>query len=141
MANKKKNVYKTKPITEGKRNPIQGLLQEYEIETYQNISLNELRIIAIKDALEDKNYDEAEKLCLEKANAEDTWHYHSSDPEDWNNMLYDIYKKANNTEKQIAQLIKWRGAAKARELIEELKQTYPRRPALLDELEKVEKKL
>ena len=49
------------------------------------------------------DYDEAEKLCLEKANAENTWHYRSGDPEDWNNMLYDIYKIANNTEKQIAQ--------------------------------------
>ena len=48
--------------------------------------------------MEDKNYDEAEKLCLEKANAEETWHYHSSDPEDWNNVLYDIYKTANITE-------------------------------------------
>ena len=28
-----------------------------------------------------------------------TWHYRSGDPEDWNNMLYDIYKAANNTER------------------------------------------
>ena len=225
-------------------------------ELYQNILINELRIIAIKDAMEDKNYDEAEKLCLEKANAEETWHYHSSDPEDWNNVLYDIYKTANITEKQIAQakklllmgnekfwdvlkqiykehgawnenyeslldelknskrtvcyrivlisenekkrllddvmenpydlfyygkylvkdypeqvyelcykeisescaqakdrreykkitkniaqLIKWKGKDTAKLVIKELKQTYPRRPALLDELEKVEKKL
>lgn len=53
--------------------------------------------------MEDKSYDEAEKLCLEKINAENTWHYRSGDPEDWNNMLYDIYKAENNTEKQIAQ--------------------------------------
>ena len=225
-------------------------------ELYQNISINELRIIAIKDAMEEKNYDEAEKLCLEKANAENTWHYRSGDPEDWNNMLYDIYKIANNTEKQIAQakklllmgngkfwevlkqiykecgawnenyeslldelkdskrtvcyrsvlisenekkrlledvmenpydlfyygkylikeypeqvyelcyreisescaqakdrreykkitkniaqLIKWKGNDTAKSLIEKLKQRYPRKPALLDELEKVEKKL
>lgn len=77
---------------------------------------------------------------LEKTNEEESWHYRSSDLEDWNNMLYDIYKTANNTEKQIAQLIKWKGVDKARELIEELKRTYPRRPALLDELEKVEKR-
>jgi len=32
--------------------------------------------------MEDKNYDEAEKLCLGKVNAEETWHYHCSDPED-----------------------------------------------------------
>ena len=225
-------------------------------ELYQNILINELRIIAIKDAMEAKNYDEAEKLCLEKANAENTWHYRSGDPEDWNNMLYDIYKAENNTEKQIAQakklllmgnekfwgvlkqiykacgtwnenyeslldelkdskrtvcyrsvlisenekkrlledvmenpydlfcygkylvkeypeqiyelcykeisescaqakdrreykkitkniaqLIKWKGNDTAKSLIEELKQRYPRKPALLDELEKVEKKL
>ena len=52
-------------------------------ELYQNISINELRIIAIKDAMEDKNYDEAEKLCLEKASCckkqscciVERWHY------------------------------------------------------------------
>ena len=225
-------------------------------ELYQNISVKELRIIAIRDAAEDKNYDEAEKLCLEKANEAEIWCYRSSDPSDWNNMLYDIYKAAGNTEKQIAQakkllmmgnvkfwdvlkeiynecsawnenyeslldelkeskrpkcyrsvlvaenekkrlledvienpydlfyygkylvkdypeqiyelcykeisencaqardrreykkvtkqiaqLIKWNGSDKARALIDELKRTYPRRPALLDELEKVEKKL
>ena len=69
-------------------------------ELYQNISIDELRIIAIKDAMEGKNYDEAEKLCLEKANEEESWHYRSSDPEDWNNMLYDIYKTANNYKKK-----------------------------------------
>lgn len=48
------------------------------------------------------------------------------------------YKKIT---KQIAQLIKWKGNDTAKSLIEELKQTYPRRLALLNELEKVEKKL
>lgn len=33
MANRKKEVYKPKPMTEGKRNIIRGLLQEYDIET------------------------------------------------------------------------------------------------------------
>ncbi len=47
------------------------------------------------------------------------------------------YKKIT---KQIAQLMKWNGNETARSLIEELKKTYPRRTALLDELEKVEKK-
>ena len=225
-------------------------------ELYQNIWIDELRIIAIKDAMESKNYDEVEKFCLEKANEEEAWHYRRSDPVDWNNILYDIYKTADNIEKQIAQakklllmgnekfwdvlkqifiecgtwdenyerllhelkdskrtvcyrsilvaenekkrlledvmenpddlfyygkylvkeypeqvyelcykeisencaqakdrreyrkvtkqiaqLIKWKGNATAKSLIEELKQTYPRRTALLDELEKVEKKL
>jgi hypothetical protein len=33
MANKKKNVYEPKPMTEGKKNLIQGLMPEYDIET------------------------------------------------------------------------------------------------------------
>lgn len=37
MANRKKKVYKPKPMTEGKRNIIQGLLQEYDIETAEDI--------------------------------------------------------------------------------------------------------
>ena len=48
------------------------------------------------------------------------------------------YKKVTS---QIKQLIKWKGNEKAKILIEELKQTYKRRPALLDELNKVEKRL
>ena len=37
MANRKKEVYKPKPMTEGKRNIIQSLLQEYDIETADDI--------------------------------------------------------------------------------------------------------
>lgn len=37
MANKKRNVYKPKPMTEGKKNLIQGLLQEYDIESGEDI--------------------------------------------------------------------------------------------------------
>lgn len=48
------------------------------------------------------------------------------------------YKKVT---KQIAQLIKWKGIDTAKDLIIELKETYPRKPALIDELEKVERKL
>lgn len=48
------------------------------------------------------------------------------------------YKKIT---KNIAQLIKWKGNDTAKSLIEELMQRYPRKSALLDELEKVEKKL
>lgn len=48
------------------------------------------------------------------------------------------YKKIR---KQIAQLIKWEGNNTAKLLRDELKQTYPRKLALLNELEKVEKKL
>lgn len=34
---------------------------------------------------------------------EESWHYRSSNSEDWKNMQYDIYKTANNIDKQIAQ--------------------------------------
>ena len=37
MANRKKDVYKVKPMTEGKRNIIRGLLEEYDIETAEDI--------------------------------------------------------------------------------------------------------
>lgn len=37
MANKKRNVYKPKPMTEGKKNLIQGLFQEYDIESAEDI--------------------------------------------------------------------------------------------------------
>lgn len=54
MANKKRNVYKPKPMTEGKRNLIQGLMQEYEIETAEDIqdALKDLLSGTIQDMLE-----------------------------------------------------------------------------------------
>ena len=225
-------------------------------ELYEHIYINELRIIAINDAIEEGNFKEAEKLCVEKLNKDDNQRYHMNDPEDWNNILYDIYVAAGDTDKQIeqarklllfgnekfweilkhiykkagtweekypelldelksskksvcyrsvlisenekqrllddviekpydlfhygkylvmnypeqiyslcykeiidncaqardrreykkvtkqiSQLIKWNGGNTARKLIAELKQTYPRRPALIEELEKVERKL
>ena len=54
MANRKKEVYKPKPMTEGKRNLIQGLLQEYDIETAQDIqdALKDLLSSTVKKMLE-----------------------------------------------------------------------------------------
>lgn len=46
MANRKKEVYKPKPMTEGKKNLIQGLLQEYDI-----LILCADGLIGIKDAI------------------------------------------------------------------------------------------
>ena len=37
MANRKKEVYKVKPMTEGKKNIIHGLLEEYDIQTADDI--------------------------------------------------------------------------------------------------------
>ena len=54
MANRKKEVYKPKPMTEGKRNIIQGLLQEYDIETAEDIqeALKDLLGGTIKEMME-----------------------------------------------------------------------------------------
>lgn len=54
MANKKKNVYKPKQMTEGKRNIIQGLLQEYDIESAEDIqdALKDLLSGTIQEMLE-----------------------------------------------------------------------------------------
>ena len=48
MANRKKEVYKPKPMTEGKRNLIQGLFQEYDIQSADDIQE------ALKDLLSDR---------------------------------------------------------------------------------------
>ena len=54
MANRKKQVYKPKPMTEGKRNLIQGLLQEYDIQSDDDIqeALKDLLSGTIQDMLE-----------------------------------------------------------------------------------------
>lgn len=230
--------------------------EETRDELYEHIYVNELRIVAIKDAIEEGNFKEAKKLCMEKLESDDDWRYRRNDPEDWNNILFDIYVAAGDTDKQIeqakklllfgnenfwetlkkiykkegtwkekypellddlksskkslcyrsvlivenekqklledvtenpydlyyygeylikdypeqiyslcykviigdsaqardrreykkvtkqiSQLIKWKGKDTARKLVDELKKTYPRKPALIDELEKVERKL
>lgn len=54
MANKKKEVYKVKPLTEGKKNIITALLEEYDIETAEDIqdALKELLGGTIKSMME-----------------------------------------------------------------------------------------
>ena len=54
MANKKKEVYRPGPMTEGKRNIIQGLLQEYDIQSASDIqeALKDLLGGTIKEMME-----------------------------------------------------------------------------------------
>lgn len=54
MANKKKEIYKPKPMTEGKRSIIQSLIQEYDIESMDDIqnALKDLLSGTIQDMLE-----------------------------------------------------------------------------------------
>lgn len=188
-------------------------------ELYANLCISEMRIIAVKDAVEAKNYAEAEKLCLEQAkkilflgneefwdvlkrlyqsqsvwesqkpilleelrkskytvcyrsilveenekelllkavseNPYDLFYYGQFLVKDYSNELYALcanyirekcaqatdrrlYKKVC---KDLLQLIKWKGNVTAKMLVEEFKANYSRKPALLDELQKVEKKL
>lgn len=72
-------------------------------ELYANIGVRELCQIAIRDAMEAGDFREAEKLCRRKLGKEDSWSYRSSDPEDWNNILFQVYQASGNTKKQIAQ--------------------------------------
>lgn len=71
-------------------------------ELYANLCINEMRIIAVKDAVEAKNYAEAEKLCLEQIKKEEG-HYYRRTPDDWNNILFDVYVASEQIEKQIEQ--------------------------------------
>ena len=71
MANKKKEYYKPKPMTEGKRNIIQGLLQEYNIETAADIqeALKDLLGGTIKEMMESEM---DEHLGYEKSQRSDS---------------------------------------------------------------------
>ena len=74
MANKKKEVYKVQPMTEGKRNIIQGLLQEYDIETADDIqaALRDLLGGTIKEMMEAEMEDH---LGYEKSQRSDSDDY------------------------------------------------------------------
>ena len=59
MANKKKEYFKHGPMTEGKRNIIQGLLQEYDIKSASDIqeALKDLLGGTIKEMMESEMED------------------------------------------------------------------------------------
>ena len=69
MANRKKEVYKPKPMTEGKRNLIQGLLQEYDIQSAEDIqdALKDLLSGTIQDMLETEIEDHLGYDCYERS--------------------------------------------------------------------------
>ena len=71
-------------------------------ELYANLYIREMRIIAVKDATDARNYNEAEKLCLEQIKKENGRFYRNT-PEDWNNILFDVYMQSGITDKQIEQ--------------------------------------
>ena len=69
MANRKEEVYKPKPMTEGKRNLIQGLLQEYDIQSAEDIqdALKDLFSGTIQDMLETEMDDHLGYDCYERS--------------------------------------------------------------------------
>lgn len=74
MANRKKEVYKVQPMTEGKRNIIRGLIDEYGIETAEDIqaALRDLLGGTIKEMLESEM---DEHLGYEKSERSDNDDY------------------------------------------------------------------
>ena len=74
MANRKKEVYKVQPMTEGKRNIIRGLIDEYRIETAEDIqaALRDLLGGTIKEMMESEM---DEHLGYEKSERSDNDDY------------------------------------------------------------------
>ena len=74
MANRKKEVYKVQPMTEGKRNIIRGLIDEYGIETAEDIqaALRDLLGGTIKERMESEM---DEHLGYEKSERSDNDDY------------------------------------------------------------------
>lgn len=108
-------------------------------ELYANLYIHELCLIAVKDALAEKNYLEAERLCLEKINKDDKRYYRNS-PDDWNNILFDVYFESGQIEKQIEQgkRILFLGNEEFWDVLKRLYQSQniwdEKKPALLEEL-------
>ena len=66
MANKKKEYYKPGPMTEGKRNIIQELLQKYNIESAADIqeALKDLLGGTIKEMMESEDHFDVKRMTI-----------------------------------------------------------------------------
>ena len=80
MSNKKKEVFKPGPMTEGKRNIIQGLLQEYNIESAADIqeALKDLLGGTIKEMMEAEMDDHLGYEKSERSDSDDYRNGHKS---------------------------------------------------------------
>lgn len=95
MANRKKEVYKPKPMTEGKRNLIQGLLQEYDIQSAEDIqdALKDLLSGTIQDMLETEMDNHLGYDRYERSGEQDHFHVcegndHTTDFKDYRGYLW-----------------------------------------------------
>ncbi len=68
-------------------------------ELEQNLDNDSMRLIAVQEAALDGDYDAAERLCLPKIRDD----YYDDNPEDWNNVLFEVYKQSGDTEKELTQ--------------------------------------
>jgi putative transposase len=75
MANKKKNVYKSKPMAEKKRELIQGLLEEYDIESADDIqeALKDLLSGTIEEMMEAEMDDHHGYEKYERSEEPNSW--------------------------------------------------------------------
>ena len=87
MANRKKEVYKVQPMTEGKRNIIRGLIDEYGIETAEDIqaALRDLPGGTIKEMMESEM---DAHLGYEKSERSDNDDYRNGYKKKRNNSSY-----------------------------------------------------
>ena len=67
----------------------------------QNLDVDELRMILVREEMENEDYANAERLCRERADAERTERW--SRPSRWQYQLYEIYKGWGQREQQIDQ--------------------------------------
>lgn len=67
----------------------------------QNLDVDELRLMLVREDMEKKDYTNAERLCRERAEKEQTQRWYQ--PSQWEHLLYEIYQKWEQREKQVEQ--------------------------------------
>lgn len=67
----------------------------------QNLDVDELRLMLVREDMEKKNYANAERLCRERAEKEQTQRWYQ--PSQWEYLLYEIYQKWGQRERQVEQ--------------------------------------
>lgn len=85
--------------------------QEAVSFAYKNLDMDNMREIVVSAAIQEKNYQEAEKLCIEAVNRNtNTWQYHGRNK--WNEILFDLYRETGDVNKQAetAKQLIFRGA-------------------------------
>lgn len=73
--------------------------QEAVSFAYKNLDMDNMRESVVSAALKSKNYQEAEKLCIEAVNKNaNAWQYRKRNK--WNEILFDLYRETGDVNKQ-----------------------------------------